>query len=118
MENFNWPDWWAEAMGELLQYQDVEELGKILGKAANTSSCWTYKSKPLGIPNAEQLGKTLDFVQRTKPEAVSRFFQRLAARFGVVPGSRGEVLRQIAGEVEKQGSGFRVLGSGEKQVIP
>jgi hypothetical protein len=116
MENFIWSDWWAEALGELLQYQDAEELGKVLGKAANTISCWTYKSKPLGIPNAEQLGKTLDFVQRTRPEAVSRFLARLAARFGAVGGSREDVLRQIAGEVKRPGAGVRGQGPGEMQV--
>lgn len=117
MENkFNWADWWAEALGELLQYQDVEQLGKELGKAPNTISCWTYKSKPLGIPNAEQLGKVLDFVHRTRPEAVSRFLQRLGARYGMVAGMPGEVLRQIAGEVEmKQGAGVRGQGSGVRR---
>jgi hypothetical protein len=104
-ENIFWGDWVSDLMADLLLRQDVEELAKVLGKAPNTVSCWTYKSKSLAMPTTEQLIKTLEFVNRTRPEAVSRFLKDFCARFGVVAGSRGEVLRQIAGEVEGRGQG-------------
>jgi hypothetical protein len=116
MEKFFWEDWFSERMADLLLGQDVEELAKEMGKDPNTVSCWGYKSKIQSLPNVKRLGEVLDFVNRSRPEAVSRFLRDFCGRFGVVAGSRGEVLRQIAGEVEKQGSGVRGRGSGEVQV--
>lgn len=101
MEKNFWGDWFSELMAEVLSGQDVEELAKVLGKAPNTVSCWIYKSKPLAMPTTEQLVKTLEFVNRTRPGVVSRFLQQFCARFGVVAGTRGEVLRQIAGDLEE-----------------
>lgn len=112
MEKFFWEDFFSEMMADLLLGQDVEELAKTMGKASNTILCFTYRSKPQSQPNVKQLGEILEFVNRTRPQAVSSALKKFCARFGVVAGSRGEVLRQIAGEVEKQGSGVR----GEEQV--
>lgn len=105
MEKFFWADWWSRAMSCLLMGQDVEELAGELKKAPNTISCWTYKSK-LGMPNAEQLTETLEFVNRRNPAAVSQFLRDFCAQFGVVAGSRGEVLRQVAQEIEVRGQGL------------
>jgi hypothetical protein len=115
-DKFFWPDWWAEVLSELLMGQDVEELAKILGKAPNTVACWTYKSKSLNVPNAEQLGQTLDFVNRTNPAAVRRFLRKLAARFGAVAGSRSEVLGQLAQEAAARDRGPG-QGSKDERVI-
>jgi len=110
MEKFFWEDFFSELVADLLLGQDVEELAKVLGKAPNTVSCFGYKSKVQNLPNVKQLGEILEFVNRTRPEAVASALKKFCARFGVVAGSRQEVLRQIAGEVEGKGSGVRVLG--------
>lgn len=115
MEKIFWGDWFSDLMADLLVRQDVEKLAKELGKAPNTVSCWTYKSKNLAMPTTEQLVKTLVYVNRTRPEAVHRFLRDFCARFGVVAGSRGEVLRQIAGELGAKEPGGRILGNGEQQ---
>lgn len=105
MEKFFWEDFFSELVADLLLGQDVEELAKVMGKAPNTVSCFGYKSKVQNLPNVKQLGEILEFVNRTRPAAVSSALKKFCARFGVVAGSRGEVLRQLAQEIEGKDGG-------------
>jgi len=105
VEKFFWADFFSELVARLLPGQDVEEVAKVLEKAPNTVQCWSYKSKPLNLPNVKQFGELLDCVNRTNPGAVRAVLRDFCARFGVVAGSREEVLRQIAGEMESRGQG-------------
>lgn len=116
MEKFFWEDFFSELLADLLLGQDVEELAKMLGKASNTVLCFTYKSKPMNLPNVKQLGEILEYVNRTRPQAVSSALKKFCARFGVVAGSRGEVLRQIAGECEAVKSEARTQAPSGGQV--
>lgn len=100
-EIFIWEDFLSDLMADLLHRQDIEELAKLLGKSANYVSCFIYRSKAQNLPNLRQLATILEYVNRSRPEQVQRFFKQLGVRFGVVAGSRGEVLRQIAGELER-----------------
>lgn len=110
MEKFFWEDFFSALVADLLLGQDVEELAKEMGKAANTISCFGYKSKVQNLPNVKQLAEILEFVNRTRPEAVSSALKKFCSRFGVVAGSRGEVLRQIADELGSRGQVSGVRG--------
>ena len=109
-EKFFWEDFFSELLADLLPGQDVEEIGKVLGKAPNTVQCWGYKSKPLNLPNVKQFAEFLDYVNRANPGAVRAALRKFCARFGVVAGSREEVLRQIAGEMESRAKGLESGG--------
>ncbi len=109
VEKFFWEDFFSMLVADLLLGQDVEELAKSMGKAPNTVQCFGYKSKAQNLPNVKQFAEILEHVMRSNPGAVRAALRKFCARFGVVAGSREEVLRQIAGEIEgrDQGSGAR-----------
>lgn len=103
MPEFYWEDFFAEVVADLLVGEDVEAVAKRLGKSPNTVLCFAYKSKAANMPNVKQFAEILEYVSRTKPAAVAQALRRLCACFGVVAGTRGTVLRQIAGELEEGG---------------
>ncbi len=99
-EKFFWGDFFSELVADLLLHLDVEELAKEMGKQPNTVVCFGYKSKTQSLPNVQQFAQIMEFANRTRPQAVAAALKKFCGKFGVVAGSRAEVLRQIAGEVE------------------